>query len=83
MEIATLIRALLTVLGIIFLAFPGITYAGQTKVVDLGRIQTTAETKKHIPVPPILGGFALVGGLALVVAGTRRRRHGVTSTCRH
>jgi hypothetical protein len=73
MKTATLDGTLLTVLGIIFLAFPGITYAEQTKVVDLGRMQATAETKEHIPVPPILGGFALVGGLALVVAATRRR----------
>jgi hypothetical protein len=73
MKTATLVGRLLTVLGIILLALQGITYAGQTKVVDLGRIQATAETKEHIPVPPILGGFALVGGLALVVAGTRRR----------
>lgn len=73
MKSATLDGTLLTVLGIIFLAFPGITYAGQPKVVDLGRIEATAGTKERVPVPPILGGFALVGGLALVVAGTRRR----------
>ncbi len=73
MKTATRVGILLTVLGIFSLAFQGIMYAGQTKVVDLGQIRATAETKEHIPSPPILGGFALVGGLALVIAGTRRK----------
>ena len=73
MKTATLVGILLIVLGIISLAFQGITYTRQRKVVDFGPIHATAETKEHIPVPPILGGFALVGGLALVVAATRRR----------
>jgi hypothetical protein len=73
MKTATLVGILLIVLGILSLAFPGITYAGQTKVVNSGRIQATAETKGRRLLPPILGGFALVGGLVLVVAGARQK----------
>jgi uncharacterized membrane protein len=73
MKTATLVGILLIVLGIISLAFQGITYTRQRKVVDLGPIQATAETKERIPLPLILGGIALVGGIGLVIAGTRRK----------
>ena len=51
----------------------GITYTRHRKVVDIGPIHATAETKERIPLPPILGGIALVGGISLVIAGTRRK----------
>ncbi|MGD0460139.1 MAG: DUF3185 domain-containing protein [Terriglobia bacterium] len=73
MKTATLVGILLIVLGIISLAFQGITYTRQRKVVDFGPIHATAETKERIPLPPILGGIALVGGIGLVIAGTRRK----------
>ena len=73
MKTATLVGILLIVLGIISLALQGITYTRQRKVVDFGPIQATAETKERIPLPPILGGIALVGGIGLVIAGTRRK----------
>ncbi len=73
MKTATLVGIVLIVLGIFALAFQGITYTRQRKVVDLGPIQATAETKERIPLPPILGGIALIGGVALVIAGSRRK----------
>jgi hypothetical protein len=41
--------------------------------VDLGPIKATADKQKTIPLPPILGGIALAGGVALLL-GTWRRR---------
>ena len=73
MKTAALVGILLIVLGIIALAFQGITYTRQRKIVDLGPIHATAETKERIPLPPILGGIARVGGIGLVIAGTRRK----------
>jgi uncharacterized membrane protein len=73
MKTATLVGILLIVLGIISLAFQGITYTRHRKVVDLGPIHATAETKERIPLPPILGGIALVGGISLVIVGARRK----------
>jgi hypothetical protein len=64
---------LLIVLGIIALAFQGISYTKQRKIVDVGPIHATAETKERIPLPPILGGIALVGGISLVIVGARRK----------
>ena len=73
MKTATLVGILLIVLGIIALAFQGITYTRQRKIVDVGPIHATAETKERIPLPPILGGIALVGGISLVIVGARRK----------
>ncbi|RQW79335.1 MAG: DUF3185 domain-containing protein, partial [Geobacter sp.] len=48
------------------------TYTTQEKVVDLGPLQMTAEKTKTFPLPPILGGIALVGGIVLLAVGNRR-----------
>ena len=65
-------RYRLLVLGILSLAYQGITYTKSEKVLEVGPITATKETKKTIPLPPVLGGVALVGGLVLLVAGARR-----------
>ena len=72
MRPAMLIGILLIVIGIVSLAYQGITYTKSEKVLEVGPITATKETKKTIPLPPILGGAALVGGLILLVAGGRR-----------
>jgi len=72
MKTATITGLVLIVIGVLALAYQGITYTTREKVIDLGPLQATKETKKTIPLPPILGGLALVGGIVLVVAGTRR-----------
>ena len=73
MKTATLVGILLIVLGIISLVFQGITYTRHRKVLNVGPIHATAETKERIPLPPILGGIALVGGISLVIVGARRK----------
>jgi len=64
----------LIVLGIVAFAYQGITYTTREKVIDLGPIQASVDTKKTIPLPPILGGLALAGGIVLVIPGPRSRR---------
>jgi len=63
---------LLVVLGALSLAYQGITYTKREKIVDIGPIHATADTQKTIPLPPILGGIALIGGVVLLVAGAKR-----------
>jgi uncharacterized membrane protein len=63
---------ILIVLGIVALIFQGITYTKKEKVLDIGPIEATAKKEKHIPLPPILGGIALVGGVVLLVAGSKK-----------
>ena len=67
------IGIVLIVLGALALAYQGISYTRTEKVLDLGPLQATTETQERIPVPPILGGIAIIGGVALLVAGTRGR----------
>jgi uncharacterized membrane protein len=72
MKTATLIGIVMIVLGIGALAYQGISYTSQEKILDIGPIEATTETTKTIPLPPIVGGVALVGGIALIIATTRR-----------
>jgi hypothetical protein len=70
MKTATIVGVLLILLGAAGPAYQGITYATHEKILDIGPI--TATTEKTTPLPPVLGGVALVGGLALLVLGARR-----------
>jgi hypothetical protein len=63
----------LIVLGALALTFQGITYTRQKNVVDLGSIHVTAESQERIPLPPVLGGLAVAGGIILVVIGARKK----------
>jgi uncharacterized membrane protein len=63
---------LLIVLGIVALIWGGISYTTEETLVDIGPIEATAETRETIPLPPILGGLALIGGVALLIAGSRK-----------
>jgi hypothetical protein len=69
MKSASIVGILLIVLGVIALTYQGITYTTKKKVLDIGPIQATKEEHKTIPLPPILGGIALVGGIALLITG--------------
>ena len=62
----------LIILGVIAFAYQGITYTTSEKVVDLGPLKVEAKREKTIPLPPVLGGIALVGGIVLLIAGSRR-----------
>ena len=61
----------LIILGIIALAYQGFTYTTQKKVVDLGPLQATKEEHHTVPLPPILGAIALIGGIVLIASGRR------------
>jgi len=67
-----IIGILLIVLGLVALAYQGITYTKTEKVLEVGPITATKETKKTIPLPPVLGGVALVGGVVLLLAASSR-----------
>jgi len=72
MRLRIIIAIVLIVLGIAALAYQGITYTTREKVVDIGPIQMTAQKSKTIPLPPVLGGLALAGGIVLLVVGYRK-----------
>jgi hypothetical protein len=72
MDSLRIVGIALLVLGLLALAYQGITYTKTEKVLEVGPITATKETKKTIPLPPVLGGVAVVGGIVLLVAGARR-----------
>jgi len=67
----TIIAIVLIAVGVVAFTYQGITYTTREKVVDLGPIQMTADKTKTLPLPPILGAIALVGGIVLLVVGKR------------
>jgi len=64
---------LLVVLGLVALVYQGITYTSRETVIDIGPLHATAEREKTLPLPPVLGIVAVAGGVALLVAGGRKR----------
>jgi hypothetical protein len=64
----------LIALGAVALAYQGITYTKREKILDIGPVQATADREKTIPLPPILGGLSLAGGVALVIIGALKSR---------
>jgi hypothetical protein len=67
-----IIGVLLIVLGIAGLAFGGFSFTHKEKVLDLGPIEASADKKESLPIPPILGALAIVGGVVLVATSARR-----------
>ena len=72
MKPAAIVGILLIIIGVIGLAYGGISYTKEKTVVDIGPIKATADSRETIPVPPILGGLALVGGIVLIVTGAKK-----------
>ena len=58
-------------LSIFSFAYQGITYTTREKVIDIGPLEATAEKQKTIPLPPVFGAIALIGGIALVIIGNK------------
>ena len=72
MKTITLLGIALIVLGLAALAYQGFTYTTRETVIDIGPIKATADREKTIPLPPILGIVAVAGGVALMIAGSRK-----------
>jgi hypothetical protein len=63
----------LIVAGVLLLAYGGFSYTKREKVLDIGPVEATTEQHKTVPVPPLVGGAAIIGGVALLVVGSRNR----------
>jgi len=72
MKITTLIAIILIAIGVVAFGYQGITYTTREKVVDIGPLEMTADKSRTIPLPPIVGGIALAGGIALLVLGGKK-----------
>jgi hypothetical protein len=72
MKTATLLGVLLIVLGLAGLIAGGFTYTHEKKDVDMGPIQISHQQTRTVPIPPLLGGLALIGGIGLVITGAKK-----------
>ena len=72
MKTHTLAAIILIAIGIVAFAYQGITYTTREKVIDIGPIQMSADKTRTIPLPPIVGAVALVGGIVLLVVGKKK-----------
>jgi len=72
MKPAGIIGIILIIVGVVALALGGISYTKREKVINAGPLQVSADREKTIPLPPILGGICLAGGIVLVIVGSRQ-----------
>jgi hypothetical protein len=72
MKTITVAGIILAIIGVIALAYQGITYTTREKAVDLGPVEIVHEERNTIPLPPVLGAIALIGGITMVVVGARK-----------
>lgn len=66
------IGVVLILLGAAALVWQKVSYTQRETVVEVGPVNITADTKKTIPLPPILGGIAMVGGVVLIIVGAKK-----------
>ncbi len=62
----------LIILGIFALAYQGFSYTTRKRAVDVGPVHVTKDEHHTVPLPPIIGAVALIGGIAVLVMGGRR-----------
>jgi hypothetical protein len=72
MRAITIVGIVLIVIGVVMLIYQGITYTTREKVLEVGPVEVRKESQKTIPLPPVIGGVALAGGIVLVLVGAKR-----------
>ena len=71
MKTATIAGMVLAFIGMVSLGYEGIRYTTQKKVLQVGSLEATKTEHHEIPLPPLLGGICLAGGVALMAVGAR------------
>ena len=66
-----IVGLVLIVLGVVALAYGGISFTRQEKVIDLGPLEVKHDKRETVPLSPIAGGVFLVAGIALLAISPR------------
>jgi hypothetical protein len=72
MRTNTILGISLIVIAIVAFAYQGIDFTTREKVVDLGPVHMSADRTRTLPLPPIVGAVALVGGIVLLFTGSKK-----------
>jgi drug/metabolite transporter (DMT)-like permease len=72
MKPAAVVGVVLILLGVLGLVLGGFSFTQKEKVLDIGPIEATADEKETLPIPPIVGVLAVLGGVVLVATSARR-----------
>ncbi len=62
----------LIAVGILALAYKGISYTRERTVLDVGPFEAKVDERKTIPLSPLVGVLALAGGVVILIASRRR-----------
>jgi hypothetical protein len=73
MKAQTVVGVLLVIIGVAILVFRGFSYTTTREAVKVGPIGITTQEKRSFPIPPVVGGVLVVGGIVLLIAGGRTR----------
>ena len=68
-----IVGVLLIALGVAALLYQRVTYTSRETVIDVGPVHATADRQRTLPLPPLVGIAVVAGGVALLVAGMRKR----------
>lgn len=73
MSARRVVGLVLIVIGLIALLWGGISWTQRKTVVDAGPLQVQTDERKTLPLPPVLGGIAVVAGALLLLVPARTR----------
>jgi hypothetical protein len=73
MKPIAIVGLVMIILGVAALAYQGFSYTTRETVIDIGPVKATADRQKTVPLPPLVGGVVVAGGVVLLIAGLRKR----------
>lgn len=59
--------------GLVSLLLGGFSWNQTKTIVDIGPIEAHSTERKTLPIPPVIGGLLMVGGVVLLLVPNRRR----------
>jgi hypothetical protein len=72
MKTSTIIGIILIILGVLGFIFKSVSFTTEKEVADVGPIEIKSEEKETVPIPEILSGIAIAGGIILIAVGSRK-----------
>lgn len=73
MKNTTLAGVIVTILGVCLLIYQGFSFTQKETVLEVGPAKVEAQTRRTVPIPPIIGWVVVAGGIVLLANGFRQR----------